>query len=166
MQPWLVRMPTPQGRLVPWMEMPGLDALGHEPARILVLADDAGLAQRRRPAFAGNADGIGDDLAWLSLRRCGEVIQPALGDVDYNSPPGRAGQNELGGDHHPGAFRGGPDGDLWIGRHDFLIAHVEMTGHVQQGIAARGLDHLYFADDRGAVDGQEEGGRRRGARTR
>src|SRR5574337_1432671 len=84
-------------------EMLGLDALGHEPARILVLANDAGLTQRRRPAFAGNADGIGDDLARLSLRRCGEVIQPALGDVDYNSPPGWAGQNELGGDHHPGA---------------------------------------------------------------
>src|SRR5574338_721867 len=131
--------------------MLGLDALRHQPARIFVFGDDAGLAQGRGPAFPGNTDGIGDGRPGPARGGRREVIESALGDVDYNALPGRAGQDELAGHHHPGLVPRRPDRNAGVGGDDFLKAHVEMAGDVEQGVFGRRLDDPQFSHHGGAV---------------
>ena len=125
------------------------DRLGNDPDWIGGFPTDFKLRSWGRPVFASQADGQGNDEAIANpFLQWWEVVEPHLRDVDHHAlvsalrddPEGRYHQG-LPGWRDPGINTG-------MSADYFIVAKVEVTGDIEQGVFR--LHHVFTwrADDR------------------
>ncbi|MNP23666.1 hypothetical protein D3C76_1163830 [compost metagenome] len=121
----------------------GLDRRWRRPGRVRRLGDDAGVGNRRAPAFTTDTQREGVD----HVPAFREVVEAVFGQVDNDAFTRARRQDEAGWQHDFSSGARQPWIDARVGRHHFRIAQIVGRAQVGEGIFVLGLDHLYLTDD-------------------
>ncbi|MNP15549.1 hypothetical protein D3C76_1079130 [compost metagenome] len=121
----------------------GLDRSRRRPGRVRCLGGDAGVGNRRAPAFTTDTqrERVHHVLAFRV------VVEAVLGQVDHDAFTRARWQDEAGRQDDFRADAWQPGIDTRVGRDHFRVAQIVGGTKVGEGIFVLGLDHLHLADD-------------------
>ncbi len=100
------------------------------PRRILLLADDLGIAKGGVPIHLANAHRVGDDNGLLVLFPLREIVQPVFRQVDDDAFLRRIWKDASAGNQKILSCSGQPRIDAWIGACDLFPTEAEAAGDI------------------------------------
>src|SRR5699024_1557299 len=121
------------------------------PGRVLLLAHDGCRPQGCAPAFAADAQRIGEHLAGILIRLRREVIQSHFCQIDHDTLAWRIRQNELPGNGDLRSLAGQPRVDIGIGQLQLAVADIKVPTEGDKRVLLIGLYMYDLADDVVAV---------------